>query len=195
MLLVLNGCASTSTSINTVASINITALNNNISMPSYSFVVPPNDDWQLIKGNPQSEELFLINTIADMVEFRVRLIHAPIPPELTRESAKYAADDYRNNEKNILILEGVEKGMYELKNIKMGEEIIGDKKFYTMTYNNRTKDFSQASRLYLYFPKEYGNEYFLLALYTESVNNNITMAYKSKEKEFKEMLKSLVLVK
>ena len=59
-------------------------------------------------------------------------------------------------------------GQYELKDVVMGEDVIGEKRFYTMTYTTLKDKIEQRAALYLYFPMEQGVTNFLVALYSET---------------------------
>jgi hypothetical protein len=67
-----------------------------------------------------------------------------------------------------MIMMGVKTDLYELKDVVMGEETIGDNQFYTMTYTTIKDGIEQRATLYLYFPIERGFTRFFVALYSEA---------------------------
>ncbi len=105
-------------------------------------------------------------------------------------TAEQIADDYRNGEKQGMIIQGVITGQYELKDVVFGSEVIEGKKFYTMSYVTLRDDSVQNASLYLYFPQNKNISDFVLALYSETHPRNETLTTSAKN-EFTETLRSL----
>ena len=85
------------------------------------------------------------------------------------------ADDFRNQEENIMRLEGSTKIEYKLKDAKKGVTTIGGKKLYFMSYKltfpyNIREGWKVINAvLYLYFPSEFKeNHIFYGFLFSES---------------------------
>lgn len=90
-------------------------------------------------------------------------------------SEEEVANDFRDQEENIMRLEGGKKNEYKLKDVKKDVTTIGEKKLYFMSYKIRTpfkligggKIINAA--LYLYFPPEFKeNLIFYGFLFSES---------------------------
>jgi hypothetical protein len=71
-------------------------------------------------------------------------------------SEKWVADNYRRLEESDMIVRGVQKGRYELQDLKKYEMLMNEKKFYLMTYKQILKgDLTGYGYLYLYFPSNF----------------------------------------
>jgi hypothetical protein len=176
------GCATLGTEINKD--------NNQIQMPHYSFAVPPDQGWHLLRPDEKSE-VAITTMKAGPFTFQMKMMRNVILGEnLKAASAKTVADDFRNIEKQIMIEQGVNKGLYQLRELAMGEETVGDKKIFTMNYVILADTGTQKVSLYLYFPKDESNDYFIIAHYSETVPPNAFLV-KSFKPEFLEALKSL----
>ena len=81
-------------------------------------------------------------------------------------------------------------GRYKLSDVVMGEESVGDKKFYTMKYTTSDSSAEQTASLYLYFPREEKNPYFMVIHYSETTSRGVTIRLPFYE-DFLETLKSL----
>ena len=161
VLVLLVGCATNG--------IDITKSNNQIDMPHYSITVPPDHGWSLRVEDNRKSIIWLTKKI-DSTAFSVRLgINWIAGEHMKSWSAKQVADDYRNGERADMLMRGVMTGQYRQKDVVMGEEVVGDKQFYTMSYVNMLSDMTQYSSLYLYFPKETDIGVFIVVLYTEGV--------------------------
>jgi hypothetical protein len=178
------GCASTGTEI--------TSSNNQIQFPHYSLVLPT-PDWRLSRPD-ENNEVAVVTLQAGpplSATFQMRFIKNGIFDERIKSwSARQVADDYRNLEKRIMIEQGVNKGQYHLSEVVMGEEMVGDKKFYTMKYTTSASAQKQSASLYLHFPREEGNSYFIVAHYSETMPPNVSLS-PSFNPEFLQTLKSL----
>ena len=105
-------------------------------------------------------------------------------------TARQVADDYRDGELSDMQIRGVMTGMYKLEDVVMGEEVIGDKKFYTMDYVSIGAEKTQRSSLYLYFPRETDIGVFIVAIYTDGYAGK-EMSSISYKPEFIRVLESL----
>jgi hypothetical protein len=181
-LAILVGCASVGTEI--------TRDNNQIQMPHYSVVVPPNQGWRLVKPDKKSEAVELTIS-SNSVLFIMRFSRNYLADEGMKSwTAKQVADDYRNGEKQNMLIMGVMRGLYDLQDVVMGEEMVGDRKFYTMDYVTANSDMRQRASLYLYFPQEVNINDFFVCLYVEGLPIDASLP-KSFKPDFLETLKSL----
>jgi len=184
LLLTLVGCASVGTEI--------TSSNNKIQFPHYSIVLPT-PDWRLSRSDEHNEIAVATLQAGSPLSttFQMQFIKNSIFDERIKNwPARQIADDYRNLEKRIMIEQGVNKGQYQLSEVVMGEEIVGDKKFYTMKYTTSASAQKQTASLYLYFPREEGNSYFIVAHYSETMPPTVSLS-RSFNPEFLQTLKSL----
>jgi hypothetical protein len=186
--LTLVACATTSDT-------EVTGANNQIVMPHYSVTVPPNKRWHLQRPEGEQELAILTKeratTPLGAVVLEMRFMRNVIlDPGMRTQTAKQIADDFRKLEKQIMIEQGVNRGLYKLSDVKMGEELVGNKKFYFMDYRTRASDTKQWASLYLFFPKEQGNEAFIVAHYSETMPVDMILFSHSKP-EFVEALRTL----
>jgi hypothetical protein len=93
------------------------------------------------------------------------------------------ANHYRNTEKRNMIELGVNRGLYELLNLTMGEDTVGEKTFYTMKYSTKQKKAFTNAQLYLFFPGTKKVTNFFLALYVQTAPSKKKLK-KSLEKDF-----------
>jgi hypothetical protein len=141
-------------------------------MPHYSFVLPADQGWHMRRTDENLEAVSLSKKAGNIV-FQIKLYRNPILDKaMQADSARTVADDYRLLEKRIMVEQGVNKGLYNLKNVKMDEEVIGNKTFYTMNYTITDSSGIQRSGLYLYFHKPSNNDYFIMAHYSETIPAN-----------------------
>lgn len=184
-LMLIAGCASIGTSI--------TKDNSQITFPHYAIVVTPAKGWRLIRPNEKNEVAVVKIDLGPPMSARVvmQFMKNDIVDERLRSwTAKQVADDYRNLEKQIMVEQGVNKGQYKLSDVVMGEETVGSKSFYTMKYTTSSRTFNQKTSLYLYFPREEKNPYFIVIHYSETMPPNVWVAG-SFHQDFLETLKSL----
>ena len=169
LCLLVSGCATSGTLI--------TRSNNHIHMPSYSFVVPPDEEWYVEQpGDPYETAIVRkqMGQILFMMQFKRNTV---LNPAAVRGlSVRDLATDYRNAEKNEMVEQGVKKSMYALSDLKMGEEEVEGKSFYTMDYVVTRLTGIQRASLYLYFPPSSNNESFILAHYSET-NASPTLSF------------------
>jgi len=164
--------------------------NNEIQMRHYSFSIPAASGWQVQSFDEYTQTMAIIIK-KDRTIFQIKLIKNPILNEDMRaKSAEVVADDFRNHEKQGMIELGVKEGLYQLKDVTMGKEIIRGKSFYKMDYVTFTELGTESASLYLYFPKEKNNEYFIVAHYSEARLGN-KLSVKSHRPDFISILESL----
>jgi len=81
-----------------------------------------------------------------------------------KHEASWAADAYRDWEVGYMQSEGVEKGVYRLRDIVEGKTTLGDKTLYTLKYRQlwttaEGNDLVIHAHLYLYFPETYAQDH------------------------------------
>jgi len=83
-------------------------------------------------------------------------------------SERWVADAYRRGEEADMIVRGVMKGVYELRELKKFELKVDEKDLYVMTYRQILEGLIGHGYLYLYFPdfKESNNFYVFLYFYS-----------------------------
>jgi hypothetical protein len=184
-ILLLVGCAS--------SGVVITKSNNVINMPHYSIEAPPDQGWRLNVVDNANSNIYLrksINSTASQMWFNINWVAGE---HMKTWTAKQVADDYRNSELSDMQISGVMTGMFELKDVIMGEDVVDDKKFYTMDYVQISVDSTQISSLYLYFPKDIDIGVFIVAIHTDGYTGKemLTRSYKP---EFIRVLESLQVI-
>jgi hypothetical protein len=183
LIAVISGCATTGTPM--------TSGNDDVQMPNYSLVVPPNKGWHLSKPDDRFQVALLTKSV-DASVFLIRFVRVPILDQRMKSApARVVADDFRNLERQIMLKEGVAKGQYQLIGLVMDEETFGNNKLYTMTYTIVNGPRDQWAKLLLYFPKEANNEYFILAHYSESGPGGAPTDMRPQRAELGEILSSL----
>lgn len=168
----------------------ITQNNSVIDMPHYSIEAPPDQGWSLNVVDKATSNIYLkksLNSTASQMWFNINWVAGE---HMKTWTAEQVADDYRNGELSDMQTRGVMTGMFELKDVIMGEDVVGDKKFYTMDYVQLNDDSTQISSLYLYFPKEIDIGVFIVAIHTDGYTGKemLTRSYKP---EFIRVLESL----
>lgn len=182
LIALLGGCATLGTEI--------TGRNNHIQMPHYSFFVPGDEGWHIQRQDKHYEKA-VINKEEGSVLFSMQFLRNIIIDEGMRANpAEVVADDYRGFERRSMIELGVKKGLYQLKDVRTGKKKVGNKIFYTMDYTILSKQGTQKASLYLYFPKERNNYYFIIAHYSETIPPGASLA-KSYKPDFLATLESL----
>ena len=87
-VVVLSGCGTLGTEV--------TKDNNEIKMPHYRFVVPPDHGWHLLRPDDSNEVALLTQTLGPIV-FQIKMMRNVVRDEKLRsESAQFVADDFRN---------------------------------------------------------------------------------------------------
>lgn len=164
LLAPLAGCAS--------MALAVTRSNNHIQMPHYSFVVPPDRGWH-IQRLDSPDEIAIIGQRAGPLRFQMKLMRNVISDDaLKQATAKVVADDFREREKRIMIEQGVNRGLYRLEEVTMGEETLDGLTFYTMSYSVVADSGKQQAALYLWFPRTERNDAFIVAHYSETMPPN-----------------------
>jgi hypothetical protein len=174
--------------------VKITGDNNQINTPYYSIMVPPNEGWHQNQDHGDLDLSYFEKTTPPSVYIMRFSTNLPVDKSMRTWTAKQVADDYRNGEQANMIMMGVMAGLYELKDVVMGEEMVGDNHFYTMTYATIENGIEQRASLYLHFPREQGFSRFLVALYSETHPVN-EFERKSFRGDFIQTLNSLKMTK
>jgi hypothetical protein len=188
-------CLLTSVACATTNGTEVTAGNNQIVMPHYSVTVPPNEGWHLHRPGGFQELAILTkeqsSTPLGAVVFEMKFMrNAVLDPSMRTQKAKQIADDFRKIEKRIMIEQGVNRGLYKLSDVKMGEERVGGKRFYFMDYRTHSSVTRQWASLYLFFPKGQGNDAFIVAHYSETMPVDVVLFNYSKS-NFVDVLRTL----
>jgi hypothetical protein len=173
----------------------ITRDNSQITFPHYSIVVPPDRGWNLLRPNEKIEAAVVTTRVSlgrgDSATYLMQFSRNDVLDERPRSwSARQVADHFRNMEKQIMIEQGVKTGQYKLGDVVMGEESVGDKTFFTMKYTTSDSSVRQTASLYLYFPREEKNQYFMVIHYSETTPRGVAI-HMPFHKDFLETLKSL----
>ena len=146
-----------------------------IEFEHFSFSSSPIDTWKVVE---KSSNHAVFTTSHGQGRYRITIIGNDIlDPQLRASTAKDVADDFRYQEKYGMMEFGVKQGMYELRDLTMGDEQIGNKVFYTMKYATFHPQTFQSARLYLYFPFEKNNHYFLIGHYSEAAPNQASLKH------------------
>lgn len=169
--------------------------NSHITFPHYSIVVPPDRGWDLLRPNEKIEAAVVKKRVGlgrgDSATYLMQFSKNDVPDERPRSwSARQVADHFRSMEKQIMIEQGVREGRYKLSEVVMGEESVGEKNFYTMKYTTSDSSAEQTASLYLYFPREDKNPYFIVIHYSETTPRGVTILPSFYE-DFLDTLKSL----
>lgn len=165
-------------------------MSTDAKLPHFSFSAPEDDAWVEEQILNKGKTVFTARRGA--VVYRITLLESSILDEKMRKaSAKDVADDFRNSEKNDMIERGVKRGLYELSDLIMGQETIGGKLYFTMKGSTSVQGGVQSGGLYLYFPSEYDNNYFLIAHYSEATRSGDLPTF-SFESEFLDVLQSVI---
>ena len=159
-----------------------------IEFQHFSFSTPNTDTWKLIDKTDR-QAVFAIRH--GRAIYRITIIENYIYDQQIRSlPAKEAADDYRNHEKFRLMEFCEKREMYEFHDLTMNDEQIDNKVFYTMKYLTRNPQIFQSASLYLYYPFEKENNYFLIAHYCEAAPNKGLLIF-SFESDFLQLLKTV----
>ena len=172
----------------------VTIEDNHVTMPHYSFVLPADQGWHMRRADEKHEAAIISKKMGSIL-LQIKLFRNPVlDKEMQASSAKTVADDYRQLEKRIMVEQGVNKGLYILKDVKMDEEVIGNKTNNTMNYTITEKSGNQRDGLYLYFHKPNNNDYFIMAHYSETIPTNALLE-KTYKPDFLKILESLAISK
>ena len=174
----------------------ITKYNNQIQTPNYSFVAPPDRGWHLSKtpDYPDKSRVDILSLRKKVGPFmyQIGMMKRGIPKKFRAWPAERAVDNYRPDQLRKM-MRAAAAGKYDIRDVVYGEEVVGNKRFFTMTYTRVSKTVKGAelrSAAYLYFPKEENNEWFLFTHYTEG-GLSVDILANSRRTEFLEILESL----
>ena len=161
---------------------------NQVQMPSYSFPMPEDQGWRLQKDD--SRDYAILTKRSDPIVWQIRTYKNPIKSDvLVAATANQMADDFRKLQVVNMTEEGVNKGLYELRDVEMGEEVIDERRYYTMEHAIVSKKLAQRVSTYLYFPQPANNQYFYVAYYLEQAPPDVKV--KSYKKDFLNLLARL----
>ncbi len=172
-----------------------------VAMPHYALRIPPDRGWRVEKpGDPTHLVLDVVrltkkkaDTPTGPIFAEIKLMRNRIIDEGRRKkTARENADHVRDMEKSTMLEAGVRRGLYDLRDVKTGEEEIGGKKFYFMDYTTQTSTDRQWSSLYLLFPEEKDNEAFLMILQSEIAPVEVD-SFEPSKRELREILATLSL--
>lgn len=142
----------------------------NIDTQSYSIRLKSADRWLVSEIIEQYEGVILTREKKPPY-CRILIIRKRVSDDaIEGQTAREMADAVRAREKQGMIELGVKKGLYRLKDLTMGEHVLGGKTYYSMTYQTTPRDdwgYETAS-LYLYFPKPRDNAYYILAHFSQT---------------------------
>lgn len=173
-------------------STSVTAKSSRVEMPRYSFEKPAERGWRVQRKVKKMETTILTKRVGPFT-FQIKVMVVPILDE-NRQSWTPAevADEYRAIEERTMIEQGVERGLYELRDLTKGEKVVGDKTFYTMDYAVYNREIRQRASLYLTFPRPEGNDHFILLHYSETIPA-LAALLKSYRPDFEGVLASLTV--
>lgn len=142
-----------------------------INMDSYTIASPPGGNWQIEiekeKGMIAFEKIKKWFTGRVLGSTLIRVWTAVIKPEYWHFSEEEVANDFRNNEEEIMREEGVKKKLYELTDVQKSMETVDGKKLYAMHYKKTIElpggalehgsaaHRAQEAVHYLYFPSDF----------------------------------------
>jgi len=145
-----------------------------IKMRHYSFKIPADGNWSIEKvGGPADAVILTKQPEKDprgrtLIQLKV-MTNRITDRQLVALSARENADNVRDIEKAIMLEQGVKPGLYQLHDVSMDEVEMSGRQFYFMDYTTETATDIQPASLYLLFPKERSNEWFIMTHYTEVV--------------------------
>jgi hypothetical protein len=142
-----------------------------VKMPHYAFEIPMEGNWSVERPDGPFEVAVLTRQPADTSHAptleRIQIMRNTINKRrLVRLSARENADNIRNIEREVMLEQGVAPGLYQLHDVSMGEQEVSGRRFYFMDYRTETATDIQPSSLYLFFPEERNNKWFIMVHYT-----------------------------
>jgi len=144
-----------------------------IQMEHYSFTVPDEGGWTIQKPGGPFEPVVLkmkLGPAGDPTRIQIQVFKNVITKKrLVKKSGKENADNIFGLEQKIMHEQGVKMGLYKLHGPSKGEEEVAGKHFFFMDYETETATDVQPSSLYLLFPLERDNTWFLMVHYTQIV--------------------------
>jgi hypothetical protein len=176
----------------TASGTSVTEETNRVQMPHYSFTIPPRQNWTMQRTDDSTELVVLSNKIGSTL-VQIKLFrNVVLDQKMRTETSAVVADDFRRLEEQTMIELGVNRGQYALNNLVKAERTLGDRTFYTMTYDVVKNSGEQHAALYLLFPKSQGNDSFITAHYSETIPRGASLveSYKS---DFEGLLQTISL--
>jgi len=150
---------------------------HSVDMTSYSVNVPPGGDWQM--GINKEKEIVTFQrpkkwwTGQVLGSTLIQIFRDEVSPQGWLRSEEDIADDVRNDEERMMREEGVNKGVYQLLDVKKNIEAINGMKLYTMYYvvdaelpggfakHGMNAHRHQEAMLYLYIPPDFKEKHVL----------------------------------
>jgi hypothetical protein len=155
------------------------------ALAHFDFVEPSGGPWQVDRSTEGLGGIAFIRREGGAL-YQIQLSeNAVLGPEVRTATAAWVADDFRASERQGMQELGA--GEYRMRDVVMGEETLGGKLFYFMSYVTEASNHYQRARLYLYFPYPEANEYFLTALYSEMARRRSDLEA-SHEADFRQLL-------
>jgi hypothetical protein len=171
VFILLTGCAPSPTPLDLPS--DIKAEDMVIETQHYSIALNSAERWKIAKIIEKYDGIIL-NRDKQPPFCRIMVIKKRVDQDaIEGQSAREMAFYIRNREKQEMIAFGVDKGLYQLREVAMAEEVIGEKIFYSMNYKTipaQEWGYEKAG-LYLYFPKESDNEYYIVAHFSQTYLN------------------------
>ena len=114
----------------------LVALENSINFLPFSFENLEQKGWDIVER--MNEEPVIIFQKKDADSMCIVTAYVKRIPEGSMRSLQdvEVADVFREGEKENMISEGVNTGLYNLEDLQLGEENVGNKRFFTMKYKN-----------------------------------------------------------
>ncbi len=166
--------------------------NSRITFPHYSFTITPGDRWYVQRPD-ESKEVAILLKDAGLGMVRIMTARNDIVDARLKEaSAETVADDFRDQEEQIMIERGVKAGHYQISNLRKAEETIGEKTFYVMHYSIFAGSQRQDASLYLTFPEKQANPFMVIAHYSENTAANAWLV-RTHRNQFMQMLANLTV--
>jgi hypothetical protein len=134
-----------------------TSASNSFSTTHYDWVVPPAAGWKVSEWETPFQ---LKHSISPNTQFRIVVLEtAVLSDRLRGQTARFVADDYRQEELDTMIQSGD-----VVTDVERGEVSAGGKTFWTMRYRLQQSVVTEHATLYVYLPQATGNEHFLVIL-------------------------------
>ncbi|NIP45126.1 MAG: hypothetical protein GWO29_01410 [Gammaproteobacteria bacterium] len=137
-------------------------LEQQVRLKSFSVNVPSDARWELrTRDNglymQLTERTGFFNRFARLRSIQV--YQYTVPPDHWHLSALEAADDFRMSERIDMLWKGVLKGMYQLRDLRLGRWSVGELNLYYMRYTTEAIESGETllgdGLLLLLFPQDY----------------------------------------
>ena len=145
-----------------------TQASRTVDMPHYSFTIPAEwTGWRVKKEGGPFEVVSLAQSLCctPQLEYQVQLLRNTVTAS-AGATAKQVAEDYSKREESTMIWEGAMKGRYQLYDVVRTEENLDGRTAYVMRYRTDMGAKCQKAAMYLLFPKESDNQWFIVANYS-----------------------------